>query len=246
MSSSVSSSSATPTHLAVPVAPIRARAAPFVLSGSYAPAPTAHYQSPTASSTHAPQPQQQQQQTMSVSSFGSQASPHFKYNFLSAGRLDKEINSTNTTISVKRPGIMDATRSYDAHVVLDEQQRQALALQEAKRENVAAGLGYGTKHQKHFAYLSKELPPRDYIDLEQHPSRFPTAPSLMVQPRHTYTQVLPDRDVNNLLAATEAERRLDRADHVTNCASGLGYSDGHTTHYGYLSQPSWHRYPSLP
>lgn len=96
-----------------------------------------------------------QSKSSASTSFGSQANQHFKYNFLSAGSV--QANRRDLRVN-RRPGIMDATRTFDSSDTKDSTQSKQKhifdAIQESDRR-IAAGLGYGSKHGHHYRYLSR-------------------------------------------------------------------------------------------
>lgn len=87
----------------------------------------------------------------SSSKYGSPATAHWKYNFLSAGR--STIRSSNFE---SRPSVFNATTTTSRSdnraddMVLTTQKK----LWEEEQRRAAAGLGYGAKHPSHYTYSS--------------------------------------------------------------------------------------------
>jgi hypothetical protein len=134
----------------------------------------------------------------------------------------------------QRRGIMDATRSFDdGYVPLSAAEKSARALALARRENHAAGVGYGEKHPTHFAYLSRVLPPRA-------PAPF-FAERPCVFPLHELPplEAAADPPRGDLLALTYREQLHHQKPFKRRTASGLGYGTKRPQYYAYLANTYW-------
>lgn len=162
------------------------------------------------------------------------AVPHFKYNFLSAGRVDPRAQEDSSSLRVNsRPSIIDATRSFSAEpsVAFNDSAKMARAAEEAHLERHAAGLGYGTGHRDHFGYLSRSLPPRQVESVfDERPCAFPTV-SLAPRPGPTLAQVH---------AMPFEEQEEHSREFKRKVASGLGFGPHKTpNHRSYIANSYW-------
>lgn len=132
----------------------------------------------------------------------------------------------------RRPGIMDATRRFDENLDMSAEAKTARAVAAAHRDRAAAGLGYGTRHERHFAYLSKELPPKPTERFfEERPCVFPTVelPPLELRPAAQLDEL------------SYAEQEAYSATFKRRAASGLGQGTKIPNHYAYLANTYWRK-----
>jgi hypothetical protein len=178
----------------------------------------------------------------------SSASHHFKYNFLSAGTSSLAERAVSSLRVNRRPGIMDATRSFedaesaerqaflataDPQQVQEEKQRKAL--EAAQRDRAASGLGYGTAHAQHFTYLSKALPARATSEsfFSERPEVFPTValPALPARPNHGL-------DLDRL---PFHEQDAYQKPFKTRIASASGFGPKRQTYFAYQANTYWRK-----
>jgi len=184
------------------------------------------------------------------------AFPHFKYNQLSAGRLDSSMQGRDVhalSVMHARPSIMDATRSFEsdesrsANDLAQGTTRQQRMMEQSRTERYAAGLGYGERHGARTLYLSRDLPARHVPSVfEDQPCVFPTVP-IPSRADELGPTAAADADMSTASTSTPLDQLPFHEQQARNktfrrqVASGLGYgaAKGTDSYYAYLANTYW-------